>query len=471
MKDHDQDIQLECDSDDCASGRMNRYYAGKRMRPASFEIEQTYLVERRRLLNRAIHGWGVVYGFGLRYQAAPDGAHDQEAGADRPRQATLRIGEGLALDRAGRELVQVGARRIAARDVYMPKNDLEWLRAGLDATGDEQDCWLLSVHYAERLERPVRVKDDCSCDRAEWDYLCETVHYSVRLVDASRCHASHRCELRCRCTEDDACGSDPDPTGRGSHQCMSRYVTRLNPIPEHVNMSEPCDQLSFDLANGIALARVDLRWHCGAPEFTALLDDWGPRRLVKRNDLLFDLIRGCDLTRISDISWRDWHRRTDAVEWADFAAYFDTAKEKGFTVTFSNPVQRATVLPDCFVMNVITAEPSGWGIAHRVPIVDLQLADAGPHDPPDSTRSATLIFKGEWLAGELDDQRHHSLFSNGSSRVEIEVRTGFILDVWGQAVDGSPIGAQPAPTGSGSPGGRYLSIFRVKTRPRPDNDN
>ena len=34
----------------------------------------------------------------------------------------------------------------------------------------------------------------------------------------------------------------------------------------------------------------------------------GPRRLVKRNDLLFDLIRGCDLTRISAIGWRDWHR-------------------------------------------------------------------------------------------------------------------------------------------------------------------
>lgn len=488
MDDHEQDMHLECDSDDCASGKRNRYYAGKRLRPVSFEVEQQYLVERRRLLNRAMHGWGVVYGFDLRYQPAPkvdSNAQDPNA-AKRPKHATITIGEGLALDRAGRELVQVGARPVRARDLYISKDDCEWLRTnqatatqhsptpnqhgGADARPPEP-CWLLSVHYAERQEGPVRVKDDCSCDRAEWDYLCETVRYSLQRVEAGRCHADHSCELDCRCTAEQLCESRADPLGRGSHECMSRHLRRLDPDAEQIAMTEDGGQLRFDLANGIALAEVSLRWNeCGAPEFTGVLDDWGPRRLVKRNDLLFDLIRGCDLVRISDISWRDWHRSVSRIEWKDFAPYFvaDTGKE--FTVTFSGPVQSASVRADCFAISVVTSESSGWGDLHRVPIADVRLAEATQGDPPASTRSATLVFRKEWTVGELANDKIYSLFSHGSSLVEIEVRTGFILDMWGQAVDGSPIGARAAPTGNGSPGGRYLSTFRVKSRPRPDGD-
>lgn len=487
MDDHEQDLDLECDSDDCASGKRNRYYAGKRMRPVSFEVEQKYQVERRRLLNRAMHGWGVVYGFDLHYQSAPGGdRHARNANAgQRPRHATIRIGEGLALDRAGRELVQVGERAVTARDVYISKQDREWLSANAGA-GTEQKtafkqgedggrpgtCWLLSVHYAERQEGPVRVKDDCSCDRAEWDYLCETVRYSVERVDATRCRGGQPCELGCRCTVADPCAAHPEPRGRGSHECMSRYLSRLDPNPERPCMTEDGGQLRLDLANGIPLARVGLRWNeCDAPEFTAVLDDWGPRRLVKRNDLLFDLIRGCDLTRISEISWKPWHRNPGLIAWNEFARYFETGTGKEFTVTFSGPVQPATVTVDCFAMSVVVADSSGWGEPRRVPLADVRLSGPEPGDPATSTRSATLVFDAEWLADELAKNKKHSLFSRGPSLVEIEVRSCFILDLWGQAVDGSPIGAQPAPTGNGSPGGRFLSPFRVDTRPNPHGAN
>jgi hypothetical protein len=253
---------------------------------------------------------------------------------------------------------------------------------------------------------------------------------------------------------------------------MSRYLSRLDPNAERTGMTKDGEQLRFDLANGIPLARVGLRWNeCGAPEFTAILDDWGPRRLVKRNDLLFDLIRGCDLTRISEISWKSWHRRPELVDWTEFAAYFEAGTGKEFTVTFSGPVQRATVTVDCFAMSVVVADSSGWGEPRRVPLADVRLSEPDPRDPTGSTRSATLVFDAEWLADELARTKKHSLFSRGPSLVEIEVRSGFILDLWGQAVDGSPIGAQPAPTGNGSPGGRFLSPFRVDTRPNPHGAN
>ena len=94
------------DDDACSSGSRNRYYIGKRLTPASFGAEQDYQLQRRRLINRAVHGWGVVYGFAT----APADAACGDGGA-------LQIGPGLALDAAGRELVIAQARLLRFADV------------------------------------------------------------------------------------------------------------------------------------------------------------------------------------------------------------------------------------------------------------------------------------------------------------------------------------------------------------------
>jgi hypothetical protein len=65
--------QTCCIDAPCDSGLRNQYFEGKRLTADSFRVEQSYLLERRRLLNRAIHGWGVVYGYGLK--PAPASGH------------------------------------------------------------------------------------------------------------------------------------------------------------------------------------------------------------------------------------------------------------------------------------------------------------------------------------------------------------------------------------------------------------
>ena len=55
----------ECCDHTCTSGSRNNYFPGKRLTPDGLRIEQKYLVDRRHLLNRAIHGWGVVYGYAV----------------------------------------------------------------------------------------------------------------------------------------------------------------------------------------------------------------------------------------------------------------------------------------------------------------------------------------------------------------------------------------------------------------------
>src|SRR5687768_1107586 len=82
----------ECCADaNCAAGRRNNYFLGKRLSPHTFQVEQQYALERRRLLNRAMYGTCVVYGFGF----------------GKGQNGKRTIGAGLALDVMGRELLQV----------------------------------------------------------------------------------------------------------------------------------------------------------------------------------------------------------------------------------------------------------------------------------------------------------------------------------------------------------------------------
>src|SRR4051812_19911161 len=68
----------------------NRYFRGKLLTVSDYQAEQGYMIDRRRLVNRAMLGWGVVSGFALEL---------------REQERSLRVGAGVALDPCGRELV------------------------------------------------------------------------------------------------------------------------------------------------------------------------------------------------------------------------------------------------------------------------------------------------------------------------------------------------------------------------------
>lgn len=74
---------------DITNRERNRYFYGKLLTVRDFELEQDYHIARRRLINRALFGTGVVCGLGV--TASDD--------------STLLIESGLALDHAGREIL------------------------------------------------------------------------------------------------------------------------------------------------------------------------------------------------------------------------------------------------------------------------------------------------------------------------------------------------------------------------------
>ena len=74
-----------------AGAKRLTYFAGQLLGASDFQAEQQYLIERRYLHNRVLHGFGVASG--LAVTVAVDGSSP-----------SVMVGPGLALDRHGREV-------------------------------------------------------------------------------------------------------------------------------------------------------------------------------------------------------------------------------------------------------------------------------------------------------------------------------------------------------------------------------
>lgn len=142
--------------------RRNRYFRGKLLTVADYTIEQRYHIERRQLINRTLHGWGVISGFDV----------EAEEGA-------LQISPGMAFDPQGRELVA------CAETILERATDMIWLRAdGLveqpgERPAEAEVSYLLCAHYAERGVDGVRIDDGYGDSICEANRICETVIFSL----------------------------------------------------------------------------------------------------------------------------------------------------------------------------------------------------------------------------------------------------------------------------------------------------
>ena len=134
---------------------------------------------------------------------------------------------------------------------------------------------------------------------------------------------------------------------RGGCACLCEHLTELEIGAECSRLWDVGDCARADLGHGVSLACLTLaRDKCGRWALNAIKDACGPRRLVKRNDLLFDLINGCDLTRIVDTGWKDWHRHDQpAVPFEDFAEAFGWTRPRATPANGSQPVLGRILAP------------------------------------------------------------------------------------------------------------------------------
>lgn len=127
----------------------NKYFYGKLLSVGDFQTEQKYMNDKRRLINRFLHGCGVVCG--LNVVQADD--------------CSLSLETGLALDFAGREIV-----------VDTPVIKKLSMIEGFDSytEEDEDDSYLyLCIEYAEKEKEPVYNISGSDAKSEEYNKIAE----------------------------------------------------------------------------------------------------------------------------------------------------------------------------------------------------------------------------------------------------------------------------------------------------------
>jgi hypothetical protein len=422
-------------------------------------------LERQQIINQAIHGFGVVMGYGL--AVLENGTLDLRDGQ-------LEISDGLALDRYGRMLVwKRGC--IGMDDLVGPQPR-------------EAGSYTLVAHYAVRSPEG----QDCTLlhgSQSLWTE--ETVVFSL----LPGC-------------KDFECGCPEHPLER----CVSHreYVNRRNggllgEVPSVAPSSDvgwfgkqpdvrrgSCEggwTYDLDPQVGVPLARVeicDLTGDHGTKQSDDLDDPadrercWGfcpdlkpdtnrVRPVVYRNPLLYELTRCCDVDspRVREISWQDWVNRGwkgDPVPWNAFAGLVDG--ERGFAVRFTKPVDPATLHEASFFITVFYQDDDAAWQSYRIP--------AGSMVPDGQSGKADVARlipdQGEWLRSEVKGKRSH-LF-NGC-RIEITIRGQLIRDKCGRMLDTRPISLECDTSCQARPGADFVTVFQVDARqddqqvPRP----
>ncbi len=138
------------------SFERNNYYYGKLLTSKDFQSEQDYMNNKRRLINRILHGVGIVYG--LDVVAADD--------------SSIILQSGMALDAAGREIV-------VPRTQVLKLSTIE----GYSALKTDTVC--LGIAYEEKGSEPVYAVMDTEGDGRKYNGTKES--YCLYLQDRKDC--------------------------------------------------------------------------------------------------------------------------------------------------------------------------------------------------------------------------------------------------------------------------------------------
>ena len=140
------------------SFERNNYFYGKLLTSRDFEDEQNYMNNKRRLINRVLHGAGIVYGLDV---VAVD-------------ESSVVIQSGLALDSSGREIV-VPSTQVVKLSTIRGYSDLK----------TSSVC--LGIAYAEEKTEPVYAVMNKDADAQERQYNHLKEGYELFLQNSRNC--------------------------------------------------------------------------------------------------------------------------------------------------------------------------------------------------------------------------------------------------------------------------------------------
>jgi len=404
----------------------NNYYRGKLLTERDFTDEQRYAVDKLRLHEQRLHGWGVVCGLLLKpHPYCPD--------------KRVVVANGFAVDTCGRDIRVLADDYLAlplpppkSAAARRPERGPEEMH---DPAGDDCGCddepkpvdLYVCIRYAEcETEFAPAPFDDCSCSTSAQrpNRVCET--YKLEMY-----------EQQPECW-DQARHGDCD-----IDDCLKYYREALERCTEGGHC--PCIPLAFirSYVPGTALREDQI-------------DNWGPRRQLASTETLDRIVRCIlarlptqELTRIEDTNW-EHNRRMLCREFME--EYVGTPERpRGFRVEFSHPVRSGHIEPRSFQALVVFNPENESEPRH------MQVAPARVEREDDETNWARLRIDPAYARRHLEG-KDFDLF--------LTLRCDVIHDHHGHSVDGNFLGHLP--TGDNIQGGTFESWVRVRMRARND---
>jgi hypothetical protein len=390
----------------------NNYYYGKLMTVRDYFDEQCYFNEKRWLINRAVHGWGVVCGLEV-YESESEGK--------------VCVSPGLAIDCCGREILVCKPKEVE----LIPTEDK---CQGNGDPAEEEKEFYIGLEFWDCKTEGVEIAP-AACGEAE---KCEfnriQDYFEIRVLRPSEVIVDYPLGL-CPLTEKEA-------------KDLPRYIC------EKMMQSSPeCPELPRNHA--VILAKVTL-------------DDTGDvniehcpyRSQVYSNKTLFDLIN-CyhgDLPHVIAVNWeRAEEINGVTIGWED---YKEGIYDKGVKVKFDRKMKEETINTNTFLFLVkMKVEEGGNYIYEQVPGVVTYVYE-------ESTGESTATFKytPEWIH---DVYFGYSRIPEESSDFMVVLKGDFILSEVGKALDGNFIGGN-LPSGNGTQGGDFVSWFSVEPKPKEE---
>jgi hypothetical protein len=404
----------------------NSYYRGKLLTERDFTDEQRYGIDKMRLHQQRLHGWGVVCGL-----LAKPHPHCPEK--------RLVVCEGFAIDDCGREI------RLLADDyVLLPQpppgvGPAPSARAREDEEDGpkEEDCGCgdgpvpidlyLCIRYAEcETEFAPAPFDDCSCSTSSQkpNRVCET--YKLEIYEQKP-----ECWDQARHGECDV------------GDCLQYYREARDCCPQ----VQPCPCIPLAMIRNFVP---------GTPVREDQIDNWGPRRQLVSTETLDRVVRCIltklpteELTRIEDTNWEHNRRLLCREFMEEYVGSHE--RPRGFRIEFSHKVHSWPIDARTF-QALVVFKPENESEPRQ-----MQVAPARVEREDDETGWARLCIDPGYARRHLEG-RDFDLF--------LTVRCDVIHDRHGHAVDGNFLGHLP--TGDNIQGGMFESWLRIRMRARND---
>jgi len=457
-----------CEYKDCWS-RIPNFRPGARLTAEQLNASQADSIRRDRLVNIAMHGVGVAYG----YRVETD-----DEGRMIVRDGCIKVSCGLAFDRYGRMLFWGGG--------YLKMEDIIGHKPGCKGP------FTLSVHYAEKSDQGGAF-DPCH-EGTDWVKRC--VVFTLRKGCSPHDHCAPDIPVdECMTRREWICTRNGFAQG---DVLMDKALDNACVDPPPLVASD-CGRVAYDPDAGIPLSCVEIcdldqdqdqdREGC-KPRYgfcpCGRVDNCNLRPVAYRNRLLHELINLDDLplAKIRDYSWAEWELR----EWSDdnrvpFSEFgqrvrachmYPVDPRAGFSLMFTRPVQRRTLHPMSIIMDIFILESRAnywepWRISTRIRHLDENGRILDENSPGECAWGAMICPEEDWIKYEIDDPKSTILDCANQgrlARVEITVRGQIVRDCCGLMIDARPPDIDrhdPCANRAGQEraGDDFLSVFRV----------